>query len=97
MESHHKNPRRVAAGLQNGSKRRPWTDEDREKQRQNALEAKPWQLSTGPRSDEGKKRSAANGRHPANPDSLRQLRASLAAEYGVMDELAGMRRALGIA
>ena len=42
------------------------------------------------------RRSAAIGKHPVNPDSLRQFRASLAEEYAVIDGMADLRRAMGI-
>ena len=58
-----KNPLRVAAGRKNGCKRRPWGPEDRQRLRELALRNKPWKPSTGPRSEEGKYRSAANGWH----------------------------------
>ena len=56
------NPRRVAAGKRNQAKRQGLTAEGREKLRQNALVSEPWRQSTGPRTPEGKARSAQNGK-----------------------------------
>ena len=56
------NPRRQAAGRRNRLLRCSLTPEGRERLRQTALKNRPWKLSTGPRTEEGKKRSAANGR-----------------------------------
>ena len=48
------------------------------------------------KSDEGKNRPAANGRrHVTNPDSIRQLRASLADVDGMVAAMAVLRRSLG--
>ena len=74
-----KNPKRVIAGRINGPRRRPWSSEDRERQRENALRQRPWLYATGPRTPEGKQRSAANGPHQHRPPgSQRAVRASLA-------------------
>jgi hypothetical protein len=37
-----------------------WTDERRKKQAENCRKTKPWTNATGPKTDEGKKRSAQN-------------------------------------
>jgi hypothetical protein len=91
-----KNPRRVAAGIINGSRRRPWDKQDRERLRQQCLNRKPWLKSTGPRTDEGKYRSRANGcGHLPNPKSLRQIWASLTDVNGMMAQMAELRRSIG--
>ena len=73
-----KNPLLVAAGRMNGRLRRPWTDRDRQVQRENALRQEPWQFTTGPKTEEGRRQSAANGRkHRAKPGSRRSVRALL--------------------
>ena len=72
---HAKNPRRVAAGRCNWAKRGPLTEAGRERLRLAALESRPWQFSTGPKTPTGKAKSAANGRlRQKGPISIRQLR-----------------------
>src|SRR5438105_4670183 len=96
VEPKMKNPRRVAAGRLNGPKRRPWTPEELQRLSQQCLEQKPWLVSTGPRTEEGKQRSAVNGslRQP-DPNSLRQLRASLTDVGDMIAMMAQLRRSLG--
>jgi hypothetical protein len=55
-----KNPRRVAAGKLNHTKRRGFTDEGLARLREAALVTRPWQLATGPRTPAGKAKSAQN-------------------------------------
>jgi hypothetical protein len=87
-----KNPRRVAAGRVNGSKRRAWTTEDRQRLSRQCMERKPWLASTGPRTTEGKWRSAQNGRrHLPDPDSLRQFWLGLSDVYEMMYRMACLR------
>jgi len=91
-----KNPRRVAAGRANGRKRRPWADEDRRRLREQCLKRQPWLWSTGPTSEQGKLRSADNGHcHRPDPNSLRQLRVSLADVRGMAARMDGICRSLG--
>ena len=88
-----KNPLKVAAG----KRRRPWSAEDRQRLREQCRQRKPWLRSTGPRSYLGKRKSAANGRRRlANPDSIRQLRASLSDVGGMVAAMADLRRTLGV-
>ena len=56
------NPRRVAAGKFNRSKRQGLTAAGRERLRQAALAQRPWQFSTGPRTSPGKAQAATNGK-----------------------------------
>jgi len=95
LPAKQKNPRRVLAGKINGSKRRPWDEQDRQRLRQQCLDRKPWLQSTGPQSDEGKYRSRANGycRRP-NPGSLRQVRAGLFDVHDMMSQMAELRRSI---
>ena len=73
------NPRRVAAGKRNRLKWPGLTAAGREKLRQTALANKPWLRSTGPRTREGKTKSAANGKlRQKGPISVRSLRKELA-------------------
>ena len=73
------NPRRVAAGKRNQLRRNALCDEARERLRLAALANRPWQYSTGPKSQAGKARSAANGKtRQKGPVSVRELRAELA-------------------
>jgi len=56
-------------------KRRGLSPEGREKLRQAAVANRPWEHSTGPRTPEGKARSAANGKvRQKGPYSTRELR-----------------------
>lgn len=89
------NPRRVAAGRLNGARRRPWGDADRLRLSIQCRERRPWLASTGPRSDHGKRRSAANGhaRRP-EPDSLRQLRAALRDARQLIRKMATVHQAI---
>jgi hypothetical protein len=90
-----KNPRRIAAGIINGSKRRPWDKQDIQRLREQCLQRRPWLKSTGPRTDEGKYRSRANGYgHLPDPKSLRQIWASLADVNGMMAQMAELRRSI---
>lgn len=57
-----KNPNRVAAGKRNRALRQPLSSESREKLREAIRRHKPWRLSTGPRTTDGKLRSAANSK-----------------------------------
>ena len=90
------NPKRVAAGRRNRRKRGPLTAEGREKLRQTALANQPWRYSTGPRTAEGKARSAANGRkRQKGKQSVRELEASVADVGALMEQMARLRRMVG--
>lgn len=70
-----KNPNRVAAGRRNWSKRRGFTPEGLERLRQAALQHRPWEHSTGPRTAAGRAISALNRRRKSRPNPLlEQLR-----------------------
>src|SRR5262249_33482620 len=73
------NPKRVAAGRLNRTKRGPLTPEGREKLRQSALHNRPWEHSTGPRTPAGRAQSRINGKKGSQkgPLSVREVRAAL--------------------
>jgi hypothetical protein len=82
----------VAAGKRNGRLRRPWTAEDHLWQQENALRHQPWRFSTGPRTCDGKRIVADNGRrNKPKAGSKRQLRAELAGINSFIDSLTALR------
>ena len=78
-----------------GKSRRRWGPEDRLRLREQCLARRPWLGSTGPRTAEGKRRSAANGmlRRP-DPQSVRQARAAVADVCGMISGMSDLRRLL---
>ena len=73
------NPRRVAAGKLNRAKRRGLTPAGVERLRQAALRDRPWEHATGPLTQAGKAKSAANGRwRQRGAQSIREVRRELA-------------------
>jgi hypothetical protein len=52
---------------------RSWTQEQRERQREAIKRWKPWEHSTGPRSDEGKAKVSRNGWKGGTRRMLREL------------------------
>jgi hypothetical protein len=69
------------------------TAEGKERLRQAALAGQPWRYSTGPRTPEGKARSAANGKlRQKGSMSVREVRASLAELKGIVGDMAAWRR-----
>src|SRR4051812_15280303 len=86
--AHPPNPKRVAAGRLNRSKRKGFTPEGLVRLRQAALENRPWRFSTGPRTAEGKARAAENGKaRQKGPLSLTAIQAELAAYRGLMRQM----------
>lgn len=80
LPCHSKSPRRVAAGKLNRLKRQGLTDAGRQRLREAALANRPWLHSTGPTSEAGRVRSAANGRfRQSGATSKRQLRREMRA------------------
>ena len=70
-----KNPRRQAAGKRNQALRRGLSEAGRDRLREAALNLRPWELSTGPRTVAGKAIAAANGkRRQKGRYSVRELR-----------------------
>lgn len=82
------NPRRVAAGRRNRRKRGPLTPEGRERLRHVVLSNQPWLHSTGPKTVDGKRRSAANGRkNQKGEKSVREIRAELDDDLALIAQL----------
>ena len=74
------NPRRVAAARANSRKRKGFTPEGRERVRASTLKNRPWEHSTGPKTAEGRRRSALNGKRlQKGPISVREARRQVAA------------------
>lgn len=90
-----KNPKRVAAGRLNRSKRKGLTEEGRQRLRAFALKYRPWQFATGPRTAEGKAKVAANGRYrQRGTRSLRSIEAEIRQARAITDRLAELTRLL---
>ena len=89
-------PKRVEVGRRNQLKWKGFTPEGLQRLRESALRRKPWQHSTGPRTAEGKRRAAANGkRRQTAVLSRAELRHELAEISQVIDNLAARRSLLG--
>jgi len=89
------NPKRIAAGKLSYRKRKGLTPGGLERLRAAALAGKPWLHSTGPKSPEGKARSAANGKfNQKNAKSVRERRAERAGFLGLAREMAAVRNGL---
>jgi hypothetical protein len=87
----------VAAGKLNGSKRRAWTHEDIDRLRRQCLERQPWQHATGPRTADGKQRSASNGNlRRRSPESVRSLRVRAQEIQTLELEMALFRDSVGV-
>jgi hypothetical protein len=87
------NPRRVAAGRLNRLKRRGLTPAGRERLRLLALAGRPWEQATGPRTPQGKARSALNGKaRQQGGRSVREVRALFGGLGGLLHDLAAGRR-----
>ena len=87
------NPLRVAAGRANRMKRRGLTAEGRQRLREAAMANKPWEHSTGPRTPEGKSRSASNGKvRWARLPSARDLKTLVDGTNELLAHLAGARK-----
>jgi hypothetical protein len=88
-------PRQIA-GRANRAKRVGLTAAGRQKLVEAARQNAPWQHSTGPRTAQGKARSAANGkRRQKGSLSVRELRTQTADVYQAIHSMAALRRALG--
>jgi hypothetical protein len=88
------NPRRVAAGKRNRQKRKGLSPEGRERLRAGALARRLWEHATGPRTPEGKARSARNGQARAQSGpSVRAVHRTLAGLSRLAAEMAAARKA----
>ena len=86
------NPRRVEAGRRNRAKRLGLTDAGRERLRQAALTTRPWEHATGPRTPEGRARSAANGKsHWTAGKSNRERRVVVASVRELVGQMQAAR------
>lgn len=91
------NPKRVAAGRLNWSKRKGLSLDGRERLRQAAIAHRPWLYATGPRTAQGKTKAAANGRkRQMGLVSLRELKADLRQLRTMVKDMADARRSLGV-
>jgi hypothetical protein len=89
------NPKRVAAGKRNRSRRGPLTEAGRQRLRDAALAGQPWRQASGPRTPAGKARAAANGRwRQRGQRSVREIRAELAELNTWLRELRALRHRL---
>src|SRR5262245_40060034 len=87
------NPKRVAAGKKNWSKRRGLTPEGAEKLRQSALIHQPWRFSTGPRTAAGKEQARRNGKvRQQGNRSVQEVRQLLAGLKSLIADMAAGRR-----
>ncbi len=89
---------RRIAGRINRRKRKGLTDQGRRRLRAAIERHRPWEHSTGPRTPEGKARSAQNGKvRQKGAGSVRELRNELAEVTGLVKQLAAYRRELSAA
>jgi hypothetical protein len=87
------NPKRVAAGRLNRTKRKGLTPEGRERLRRAAHANKPWLLATGPRTVEGKATAAANGKkRQLGLLSVREMKADLRKLRAMLKDMAEARK-----
>src|SRR5688572_30612704 len=88
-----KNPKRVAAGRANRALRQPLSQPSRQKLKDAALAHKPWKHSTGPRTAEGKRRVAGNGRKPArSTDEAAATDPTLATATALLHQVSSLRK-----
>ena len=91
-----KNPLLSAAGRLGRLKQGPMSLDTRQLLREAVLRNRPWERSTGPRTEAGKARSAANGRYrQRGQQSVRQIRGEMAGAQNLIREMAAMRASLG--
>ena len=86
-------PPRSGVKRRDRRKRGHITPEGRERLRAAALAGRPWALSTGPRTDSGKKISSRNSLRRKCP-SIRELQAELAGVLKLISQMAATRSSL---
>jgi hypothetical protein len=87
-------PRRSEINRRNRQHWRGMTPEGKARVRAAILANRPWEQSTGPRTAEGKARTARNGRLGREGPSIRELRAELAGVFNLMTQMAATRQSL---
>jgi hypothetical protein len=86
---------RVERARRAGQAPKTWTREGLERLRAAALVTRPWELTCGPKTTDGKARSARNGRwRQKGEKSIRELRAELADVFGFIAAMTASRRLL---
>ena len=72
-----------------------WSPDGLERLRASAMATRPWELTCGPRTAEGKARSARNGRaRQKGEKSVRELRAELAGVFSLIHSMDATRRTM---
>jgi hypothetical protein len=95
QSTHSLDERRSETNRRNRAKWRGFTPEGLEKIRATTLATQPWRYTTGPKTSEGKARSARNGRFRQKGEkSARELRAELADVATLMNKMTEARRSL---
>ena len=90
-----KNPRRQAAGRQNGPMRGPLSEAARARLREATLKHQPWRFTTGPITEAGKKRSSDYGRwRQSGLISQRELKRFVAGTFGLVGNAAALRKSI---
>ena len=87
-------PKRSEINRRNRQKRRGMSPEGKARVHAAALLHRPWERSTGPRTAEGKARSARNGSIAREGPSLRELKAELAGVFNLIHQMDATRRPL---
>ncbi len=88
-------PQRAEHPRRGGRRPKTWTPEGLERLRATAMATRPWEQTRGPRTVEGKARSAQNGRaRQKGEKSVRELRAELVEVFGLINQMAATRRSL---
>ena len=88
-----KSEARVAAGRINALRRRTWNAKQREAARERALKQQPWKNSTGPRSQTGRERSAANLEYAATLKLLKRAASNQAKDAEMLQAVLLLARA----
>ena len=88
-------PQQADQTPEGGRSPKNWSPEGLERLRASAMATRPWELTRGPTTAEGKARSARNGRaRQKGVKSVRELRAELAEVFTLISHMAAARRSL---